>query len=226
MSKYTTELRFICETKAGLTESAGYNDVDVIVLKAYPKIFNKFELFDENYRSILCTKILKHYYTREISEETTGLWLLRLNQKMSEIMPYYNALYKAWAIDFNPLHNVDMRRVHSLEKEQATTNEQSADTKTNGVERILYSDTPQGSLQNIENETYLTNATKDINAGESETDLKSNQLLTSTDDYIEHITGKGEGASFSKMLNEYKESLINIDLLIINELQTLFFNLW
>ena len=226
MSKYTTELRFICETKAGLTESAGYNDVDIIVLKAYPKIFNKFDLFDENYRSILCTKILKHYYTREISEETTGLWLLRLNQKMSEIMPYYNSLYKAWAIDFNPLHNVDMCRVHNLGKEQATTNGQTAGTKTNGVERILYSDTPQGSLQNIENETYLTNATKDINSSESETNLKSIQLLASTDEYVEHITGKSEGASFSKLLNQYKESLINIDLLIINELRTLFFNLW
>lgn len=226
MSKYTTELRFICETKAGLTESAGYNDVDIIVLKAYPKIFNKFDLFDENYRSILCTKILKHYYTREISEETTGLWLLRLNQKMSEIMPYYNALYKAWAIDFNPLHNVDMYRVHNLEKEQITANEQTADAITNSVERVLYSDTPQGSLQNIENETYLTNATKDVNSVESETELESNQLLTSTDEYIERITGKGEGVSFSKMLNEYKESLTNIDLLIINELRSLFFNLW
>lgn len=226
MSKYTTELRFICETKAGLSESVGYNDVDVVVLKAYPNIFNKFALFDENYRSVLCTKILKHYYTREISEETTGLWLLRLNQKMSEIMPYYNALYKAWSFDFNPLYNVDMCRTHNLAKEQKTANEQNADTKTSGTERILYSDTPQGSLQNIENETYLTNATKDVNAGESSTSLESNQLLTSTDEYVEHVVGKSEGVSFSKMLSEYREALINIDMLIINELQPLFFNLW
>lgn len=226
MSKYTTELRFICETKAGLRESMGYNDIDAIVLKAYPQIFKKFTMFDENYRSVLCTKILKHYYTREISEETTGLWLLRLNQKMDEIMPYYNALYRAWSFDFNPLYNVDMFRTHNLAKEQSSTNEQTAETKTNGVERILYSDTPQGSLQNIENETYLTNATKDINEGENSTNLESNQLMTSTDEYVEHVSGKSEGASFSKMLTEYKESLINIDLLIINELQALFFNLW
>lgn len=226
MSKYTTELRFICETKAGLTESVGYNDVDVVVLKAYPKIFNKFAIFDENYRSILCTKILKHYYTREISEETTGLWLLRLNQKMSEIMSYYNELYKAWAIDFNPLHDVDIYTTHDLNKQQNTANEQTANTDTNGVERVLYSDTPQGSLQNVENESYLTNATKDINDGSSKTTIESAQEYTSTDQYLEHVAGKSAGTSYSKMLNEYRESLINIDLLIINELNPLFFNLW
>ena len=31
MSKYTTELRYICETSASLTESKGYNDIQDIL---------------------------------------------------------------------------------------------------------------------------------------------------------------------------------------------------
>ena len=34
MSKYTTELRFICENSAGLTESVGYSGIDEVLDKA------------------------------------------------------------------------------------------------------------------------------------------------------------------------------------------------
>ena len=40
MSKYTTQLRFICENYAGLDESADYNAIDNIVTLACPKIFD------------------------------------------------------------------------------------------------------------------------------------------------------------------------------------------
>ena len=62
MSKYTTEVRFICEQYAGLGESKGYSSVDDIIQKALPKIFDfSFPIFDENYRNVLCTKIIKHF---------------------------------------------------------------------------------------------------------------------------------------------------------------------
>ena len=67
MSKYTTEVRFICEQASGLTESKGYNDTNSIIDLAIPKIFNfNFPIFDEGYRGVLERKILKHFYTREI----------------------------------------------------------------------------------------------------------------------------------------------------------------
>ena len=87
MSKYTTELRYICEMYAG-GESKGYSDVNKVIQAAIPKVFDfDFPIFDEAYRNVLCTKILKHYYTREIAAETVGLWKLWLDTKMNEIMP-------------------------------------------------------------------------------------------------------------------------------------------
>ena len=62
MSKYTTEVRFICETLAGYDESQGYNKVEDIIADARPKIFDfDFPIFDESYRNVLETKIIKHY---------------------------------------------------------------------------------------------------------------------------------------------------------------------
>lgn len=227
MSKYTTEVRFICEVNAGKSESVGYSNIDDVLEESWNKIFDfNFPIFDENYRKPLCIKILKHYYTREIGEETVGLWKLRLNARMNEIMPYYNELYEAWAKDFNPLFDTDLTRKHTLERKGNTEGKQKTETESNGTNRDLYSDTPQGSLQNIDNETYLTNARK-ITDNESVKGVNNyTQDIKSTDDYIESVTGKAGGVSYSKMLGEYKEALINIDMMVIDELNNLFMLIW
>ena len=63
MSKYTTEVRYICEYYASLSESADYTGINEIISKARNKIFSfDYPIFDESYREILETKILKRYY--------------------------------------------------------------------------------------------------------------------------------------------------------------------
>ena len=67
MSKYTTEVRYICEHFSDLNESVGYYKVNEVIEKSRGKIFNfDYPIFDEKYRSVIETKILKHYYTREM----------------------------------------------------------------------------------------------------------------------------------------------------------------
>ena len=111
MSKYTTELRFVCETYAGLTESTGYNNIDTVVAQALPKLFDfDFPIFDEAYRTTLEKKIVLHYYTRELGYETVGRWKLALKTKLNELMPYYNELYQSSLLDLNPLYTHDMYR--------------------------------------------------------------------------------------------------------------------
>ncbi len=109
MSKYTTEVRYICEQKAGLQESVGFNNINSVLDNSWDKIFTtNWEIFDESYRKILCEKILRSYYTREICAETVGLWQLWLDSTLCEIMPMYNQLYKTTIYEFNPLYNTDM----------------------------------------------------------------------------------------------------------------------
>lgn len=198
MSKYTTEVRFICESKSGLENSKGCDDVDEILNNSWNKIFTtKAEIFDENYRAVICKKILKHYYLREICSETVGIWKLWLNTRLEEILPYYNQLYKSALLEFNPLYDMDLTRTHNRtidenKTENGTRTETSTDkntgsgtrdntasgtNKNSGKSNVsdsgssnskdLYSDTPQGALTGIETETYLTNARKITNTDSS-----------------------------------------------------------
>lgn len=421
MSKYTTEVRFLCESAAGKTESKGFSSIAEILSVAAPRVFNfTFPIFDESYRLPLEIKILRHYYTREICEETVGLWKLRLQDKLNMIMPYYNQLYESELIKFNPLYDVDLTTEHSVIKQGENSNEEvgntisnesvdsershsaesesskssneknvvdsershnaesessksssennvvdsvSFESKQNGAttsnsgnstttgsntntntsssesdsetnETVTlnkkntttdkYSDTPQGSIQNVnvENNAYLTNVrivnengtdtttthgtthnetsgtvtdngssteqitssntgsvneNGSVNANENVSSVKENEIIgtdsssvrenesvssakeneivgrdsssvsenesktksnnvnvnksnigsmTNTEEYVEHVVGKRGSVSNSKLLKEFRDTFLNIDKMIIDELSTLFFGLW
>ena len=299
MSKYTSEVRFICESLTGHEESSGYDGIDEIIEQAIPMIFSfDFPIFDENYREVLCTKILRHYYTREIGLETYGLWKLKLQTKLNEIMPYYNKLYESELLKFNPLYDVNMTTVNSGSKTGESTNignnenkrtsnrqdklsavqtdedsrtntlsgsnteESDSLTAGNNVNRDMYSDTPQGALTGVESGNYLTNARKvtgETNASEvgkrsgtsnstesssgrnssvntkeesgsgSETNTGFTQTVDkskNTEDYVMQVMGKTGGVSYAKLLKEFRDTFLNIDMDIIRDLGELFMLLW
>ena len=215
MSKYTTEVRFICETYAAQKISVGQAKINEIIAASRGKVFDfSYPIFDVNYRKVLETKIIKHYYFREIGFETVGLWKSYLDREMNEIMPYYNQLYKSELLDFNPFYDTDL----STDSKTEGKNEQ--ETNSTNSEKEKYSDTPQGGLSGIESGTYLTSA--DF----TDTEGSSNFSGNSTEDYLQHVKGKSGGASYSKYLKEYRETFLNIDRLVIDELEDLFMALW
>lgn len=213
MSKYTTQLRYICESVAGYDESQGYSNFETVIQAAIPKIFDfDFPVFDENYRNILCTKILKHFYLREIAFETYGQWKLYLNTRLHEIMPYYNTLYQHWHEDL--FDNTDI----TTERTITHVDETRGNTAQTDIEK--YSDTPQGSIRNIENDSYLTSANV------KNTDTDNTQNFNSTEKYVENITGKSGGDSYIEMLDKFKSKIINIDMMVLSALDDLFMQLW
>ena len=223
MSKYTTEVRFICETFSGLDESKGCFNINEIIEQSRSKIFSfDYPIFDEKYRGVLETKILKHYYTREIGLETVGLWLHKLDVKMNEIMPYYNQLYKSCLLEFNPFYNTDFTTKRDIKTNEKGNSKDETNTTTKEWE--LYSDTPQGSVKNLENETYLTNATK--NTGDGNTLNKGETNVDNVQDYLETVKGKVGGENYSSLLEQYRKTFLNIDIMIIDELSDLFMNIW
>ena len=135
MSKYTTELRYICEEAAGLKESVGYGRALQVIEQARTKIFDfDYPIFDQDYKAVLETKILKHFYTQEIGCETAALWKWRLNTSMNEIMPYYNMLYKNGMQIINPFWDTDLQE--SMEKAgTAKENSSNSQTREDSTER-------------------------------------------------------------------------------------------
>lgn len=175
MSKYTTELRYICEYEAGLDESEGYNSIDDILTASAPNIFSfDFPIFDETYRPVLEKAILRHFYTREISEETYGLWKLRLEDKMNLIMPYYNRLYETELLEFNPLYDVDLTTTHEGQFD-GTTNANNSNTRTLNTQRSI-SGTEDTDRTINQNESGTNGNTRTLNTTDSDSgsDIKKN----------------------------------------------------
>ena len=231
MSKYTTEVRFICESYAGLSDSVGLTNVNTVLQNSVDKVFDfDFPIFDENYRRPLEIKILKHFYTREICAETVGLWKLWLNDKLNVIMPYYNQLYSSALLEFNPLYDVNLTRKHQGKNNtssQSNTNGESS-SKNSGDRWNYFSDTPQGGIQGIEELNYLTNATHDTdeNSGESKSVSNASGQVNSVDEYLETVQGKQGTGSYSGMLLEYRKTFLNIDEMVLKDLDELFMQLW
>ena len=317
MSKYTTEVRFICESYAGLDESMDYDKVEEVIENSYQKIFKSdsipmFKGETEAHRSGLLKKILLHYYTREIGYETVGLWKLKLNQKLMEIMPYYNQLYESELIQFDPMKNVNATKTHEgeynddekvdnfrdTESHRGTHTTQESDTEEDTILRhsktttqgndvrtndvvsqgdswTLFSDTPQGGLngiteasgvQSVGNNSYLTNATrvlttpdeqsvtqthgnivetynadgdrKDNVTGHAEVETNTREDITGnitddntkntngTDSYTDNDIGKIGTETYSEMLEKFRKTFLNIDMMVIKELEPLFIGLW
>lgn len=239
MSKYTTEVRYICESVTGQVESVEFNHVDFIIEQAAPIIFNfAWPIFDENYRLQLEKQILRHYYTREIGEETFGLWQLRLMDKLNLIMPKYNQLYESAKLVFNPLYDVDYTRHGSDETSTDSKGEfqsYQTDKATEEAEsstKNMHSDTPQNGLDSVESGEYLSDA--DIGSGKSSTtneNIRAGNGSNSDNEirnnhYSEVIQGKQGGVSSSRLLMEYRQTFLNIDMMVVNELSDLFMGLW
>ena len=106
---------------------------------------DSYPIFDENYRETLNNNILNHYYENEIGFETAPLFRFYLNQKLNEIMPYYNELYKVQKklIDENLLLN-NVNLTESLTGSNTTQSSSESTSNSNG--KNLFQDTPQGEL--------------------------------------------------------------------------------
>ena len=331
MSKYTTEVRYIVEQASGLKESAGYKSINNVISNALNNVFDfDFPIFDEAYRSVLETKILKHYYTREIGFETVGLWKLKLDTKLNEIMPYYNQLYKSQLLEFNPLYDVDYTTTRSIQGNDTrndTTNETRNEERTqtengtktenwnesnikndsgsrtenyiedneinntsnesgsgtssisdNKTNKDVYSDTPQGALTGLESGEYMSNAriVNDLGNSESESEYTTdgtnartetlnkeisvehendtnesrtheltgsstnnvtgnvesannstfNSVVNNTEEYLERVSGKRGGEDYSTLIQKYRDTFLNIDMMVIGELNDLFMLVW
>lgn len=206
MSKYTTEVRFICEYEANRVSTTklgdGFNSIDQIITIAAPHIFNfDFPIFDEEYRLVLEKKILRHFYGREICSETVGRWKLLLCDKLNVIMPFYNKLYRSELFEFNPLYDVDYSRnkigstsgtQQSVASENFanTTNENKSKTDSTIGTRSSVSDSNTESVtnsQNSENGTSSRNGTDRVTNDGTNWQLNSDtpqggvQLMDNTD---------------------------------------------
>lgn len=208
-------------------------------------------------------KVIDHYRFRQIGQETPGRFLHYFRTRIREIMPYYVQVYEFDAkfrnID-DPLESYNLTETfmqstkgtgrmtgtnsatNSSEESGSNSNSQSSETSGTSESLNKFSDTPQNSVDNLDN--YLTNATRitgdetgsssSSSSGTSESSSSGSSSGTSesnTEDTgsTEHtLTRKGNiGVQplGGEVLN-IRSAFINIDMQIIDELRDLFLQVY
>lgn len=191
----------------------------------------QYPIFDEEYRDTLNHNILYHYYENEIGFETAPLFRLYLNQRLNEIMPKYNELYKIQKqiIDNNLLLN-NVNLTEELKGQNITQTSSTSQSTNNGTSnnKNLFQDTPQGQISStdINNQTWATNLTLDNNITNNSINDSSSATGSGTNSYLKTIIGNNGGKFNIDILNDVKNNLMNIDLMIIDELYDLFMQIF
>ena len=224
MSKYTMELKTIIEYEGRDTVEDYFKDY---CLYNYLRPNEIETILNANIwsKDRLASKIVDHYYMREIGYETIGLFKHYAKVYMQEIMERYLPLIYSNSINYDPLVNVDYKEEFTR---NITGNGESSSNSTNNASGLsVNSDTPQGEI----NKAKILNGTYASNTGASETESSISDTSTNSNNtdetYTKTVKGNsGVSATAQKMIQQYRENIIAIDEQIIKELDKLFMGLY
>lgn len=168
-------------------------------------------------------KILDHYRFRQIGQETVGRWLHYFRTRIREIMPYYVQLYEFEAKWFNvddPLESYNL--TETFEESSAGAGKVTGSGSSGTNDTTKFSDTPQGSIENLDD--YLTTATQ-VNTTNSNTSESSAENTGTTSHTLTRRGNIGVQPLGGEVKN-IREAFINIDQMVINELKDLFLQVY
>lgn len=237
LAKYTVLVKDICSSLAKFTCPIDYSQINMAISGSLDQIFDEdLKNLLKNYDIIkLEEDILRHYFMCEIGLETYSLWRFYLNDRLREILPYYDELFATVGMIDNPLENQGNTKTITRNKDENRTG--SSDTEGNGTtsnsgeskNKNRFSDTPQGHIYDEDNAEYLTTITWD-DGSSSNSGTSTNKVTESNSshgDEWENVVERNNGFTGSQatLLKEYRETIINIERMVIEELSDLFMSL-
>lgn len=179
--------------------------------------------------------VIDHYLFHQIGVETVARFKHNLKTRMREIMPYYIQRYESVAlmksID-DPFGNVDIVETYeeqSSGSSSGSTNDKAEKSETKGGESSherRFSNTPQGSIDNIDD--YMTEATKESDMASEGIDStvknEGSSKSTSTGSISHTLTRKGNQGvnTYAHDMIELRQSFLNVDMEVIGALRDLF----
>lgn len=174
----------------------------------------------QTYRQYLNKKILEHYYYYEIGMETEEAFHFVLNRRMRENMPFFNQRYLSQVpalggiITFDPISTVDIATTTTATSDTTATESNTGNANNRHVE----SDTPQTQLSG--NMDYASRATDDT-ATTDDTRTGSTNINNNSS-----VSSLGYSGNASLLLEQFRETFLNIDMEVVNSLANLFMGVW
>ena len=162
---------------------------------------------------------------REIAFETIPLFENRVKNKIKEIMERQAFRIYSASIKYDPLVNVDFTETYDRNINGEGSSNSSSNSSGSGL--AVNSDTPQGqiSYDKIMEGKYAstTGASESTNNITDSSNTSSNQ----NECYTKKVKGNsGVSATAQKMIEQYRQNIIEITNDIIFELKDLFFILY
>ena len=220
MSKYTMELRNIIEYEGRENVENYFKDY---CIENYLRPNEIETILNANIwsKNRLASKIVDHYYMREIGYETIGLFKHYAKVYMQEIMERKLPLIYSSSIKYDPLVNVDYTETF----DRTASGESTSESSNNGSGLSVNSDTPQGQIskEGILRGDYASST----GASESVSNINDSSNTSNEEAYTKRVKGNsGVSATAQKMVEQFRENIIAIDEDIIKELNKLFMGLY
>jgi hypothetical protein len=193
------------------------------VLDITPDIgLNDYPIFDETYRETLNKKIIDRYWNREIGLETISMFVFHMKRKMNEIMPFYNQRYLSTQLKFDPLSTVNICSVSDGTATQNTTGHSTSGSGSDAQSRAVAQDLPQTTL--ADNGDYASSAQDNVSHTSATGTADETGTMEAGNKNTSHTHGYQGPASV--LLMQYRDSIINVDVEILTELEKLFMLVW
>ena len=199
------------------------------------KLFDfKYDFYEESKKEQFEQKFIDYFYMREIEHATAEEFKHELRTKLNLIAPYYKQLYetelKSKNIEF--LLNKDLKETFIREVESDTESLSNFNNESNGKAKVetlsTTNDTPQNRIDDLDK--YISSASKDKNTSNTSSSDNGSSISQNSNTAKEETTLISKGnigtTSSAQLLRDWRDVLINIDMMILEECEELFFKLF
>ena len=199
------------------------------------KLFDfEYDFYEESKKEQFEQKFIDYFYMREIEHETAEVFKHELRTKLNLIAPYYKQLYetelKSKNIEF--LLNKDLKETFIREVESDTESLSNFNNESNGKTKVetlsTTNDTPQNRIDDLDK--YISSASKDKNTSDTSSSDNGSSISQNSNTAKEETTLISQGnigtTSSAQLLRDWRDVLINIDMMILEECEELFFKLF
>ena len=199
------------------------------------KLFDfKYDFYEESKKEQFEQKFIDYFYMREIEHATAEEFKHELRTKLNLIAPYYKQLYetelKSKNIEF--LLNKDLKETFIREVESDTESLSNFNNESNGKTKVetlsTTNDTPQNRIDDLDK--YISSASKDKNTSDTSSSDNGSSISQNSNTAKEETTLISKGnigtTSSAQRVRDWRNVLINIDRMILEECEELFFKLF
>ena len=190
------------------------------------KLFDfKYDFYEESKKEQFEQKFIDYFYMREIEHATAEEFKHELRTKLNLIAPYYKQLYetelKSKNIEF--LLNKDLKETFIREVESDTESLSNFNNESNGKAKVetlsTTNDTPQNRIDDLDK--YISSASKDKNTSKTSSSDNGSSISQNSNTAKEETTLISKGnigtTSSAQLLRDWRDVLINIDMMILEE---------